>query len=81
MYTDTTRIDIEAYINSSNLPGIRPLNLLLLIADQSGLFIVQYSRSSSVQRRIERPVGATSCSAQVHSKLAQRDRRLPTFGK
>ena len=81
MYTDTTRIDIEAHINSSTLSETRPLNSLLLMLDQSGLFIVSESRSSGVQRRIERPVGVTSGSTQVHSKLAQRDRRLPTFGK
>ena len=81
MYTDTTRIDIEAHINSSTLPGISPLNSLLLILDQNGLFIVSESRSSGVQWRIERPVGVTSGSTQVHPKLAQHDWRLPAFGK
>ena len=62
MYTDTTGIDIEAHINRLALPGISPDNSLLLILDQSGLFIVSKSRSSGVQWRKERPVGVTSGS-------------------
>ena len=41
MYTDTTRIDIEAHINNLTSPGISPYNPLLLITDQSDLFIIR----------------------------------------